>query len=200
MKVKSLPINAKENRAVLYHWTGYLPHIIKSNSLKPSSPSYSAKGKPSTCICVSRLNYFSASDCGGDIRLVLNQNLMIIDGYKSIPHDEIGAVCLESKKNVDVCKGNPQKGRWVHHNTNKENISKGESIEYEYEERFYREIKNVGKYIIAIQFKTKSSYDYVENELIDFLQLYSHIKIELIDYNRLWAKSVNISNSELLLI
>lgn len=58
-------------------------------------------------------------------------------------------------------------------------------MEIEYEERFYKEILNIGKYIICIQFPYKSDIEilFKDYSVVEYFKKYDHIYFEYYDKN-----------------
>jgi hypothetical protein len=125
----------------------------------------------------------------GSIRLELDYDKLMNDGYKFYPFDEVGNII--SKKRLTTHSTHDRSGMFKDykkpfnpltgfkqptHNINIKGDKKYHyNMEEEYEERCYKDIKNIGKYIMSIQIKR--SYNFIEEEILKYLQKYPHIKI-----------------------
>lgn len=201
-------IDFEGNFTPLYHITYRLSEILKADSLIPGNPIRGPKG-----ICFTRSKYFSHG--GLSIRLILNRELLLRDGYRIYPLDEWA---LSRPKDIKTGKEAtwPYKGsehvtkrsEWVNksaiksHQMGKSNFNalksgkrpishnikglpnKSSGLEVEYEERILTPVKNLGKYIYAINFVTpdfytKSNYpiDKLRDTIMSYIEKYPHIKI-----------------------
>jgi hypothetical protein len=185
----------KGGRAPIYHYTHRLEDIIKSDMLKVGTPARGPLG-----ICVTRLKEFGESGLHGSCRLVLNVDKLKLDGYHPQPVDEttLGQIYTKNgnerirKKNpvidINLTKSNfdgfKSGKRGTHHGV--EGLPKVKDIilPYEYEERIYKDIKNIGKYIISIDFDNQINLDFLK----DYLIKYPHIQINYYDSNKPWLK------------
>lgn len=186
-----------ENRQDLYHiTTSYrFKDIIKGDLLKVNEPAIQMYNKPKKSISVTRSNNYTDEWRNVDIRIVLDNNKLYLHGYKSVPVDEVGVykgygkgqnVYNFSKKwNIDNLL------RKSKHNIDSIEKPSKSGLELEFEERYFKNIKNLGKYIKFIDFsesefernKTNSNY------LSEYLKEYPHIKIRIIkDQSNLWKK------------
>jgi len=164
-------------RQPLYHYTSSyrISEIFESDELKTST---AADLKIS--ISFSRSLYYSDA---GDTRIVLDADKLKKDGYKIVPYDEVGTALVNSsskkaRKNLDgYSKVNPTIPfkQIIGNNRIKYDIF---SLEWEYEERCFENIKNLGKYIIAIDIP-KNRYNVEDFE--KYLEKYPHI--EIFEYN-----------------
>jgi hypothetical protein len=170
----------KGGRQPLYHYTflGRLPSIIESDTLKMGNP---ARPRDSKAICVTRNPYFSHDGAELECRIVLDYDRLKNDGYRSYPFDEIGTVTKDTK-NMNYIKSNfpsvKQGKRTIQHGLDLPKIGNG--LEVEFEERIYRNVKNIGKYIISIDFSNKSNLLRL-SELDKYLEEYPHIRIKIFD-------------------
>jgi hypothetical protein len=177
----------KGGRQPLYHYTflGRLSLIIESDTLKMGNP---ARPKGSKATCVTRSPYFSHDGANLETRIVLDYDKMRKDGYKSHPFDEVGTV-TKTSKDLNLIKSHfpsIKKGkRNVHHVLDLPKIGTG--LEVEFEERIYQDIKNIGKYIISIDFSDESNVVsdhiliYRVGGLNKYLEKYPHIKVKVFD-------------------
>src|SRR6478735_4362700 len=177
----------------LYHWTDSIERILESNTLKVGNPAIRFNNLKS--ISLTRNNLFG--DAGGSYRLCLDQNKLRLDGYKPYSLDEIALYHKELPNKKDIF---PKKFMGDPRRYTKQNIYKYdefEGMEFEFEERIFKDIKNLGKYIIAIQttnnFELKNNF----NILSEYIQKYTHIKIQLIDSEKLWKHPIDINIEEL---
>jgi hypothetical protein len=167
-------------RQPLYHYTFLtrLSLIIESDTLKMGNP---ARPKGSKATCVTRSPYFSHDGVNLETRIVLDYDKMRKDGYKSHPFDEVGTV-TKTSKDLNLIKSHfpsIKKGkRNVHHVLDLPKIGTG--LEVEFEERIYQDIKNIGKYIISIDFSDESNIVRVGG-LNKYLEKYPHIKVKVFD-------------------
>jgi hypothetical protein len=170
----------KGGRQPLYHYTFLtrLSLIIESDTLKMGNP---ARPKGSKATCVTRSPYFSHDGVNLETRIVLDYDKMRKDGYKSHPFDEVGTV-TKTSKDLNLIKSHfpsIKKGkRNVHHVLDLPKIGTG--LEVEFEERIYQDIKNIGKYIISIDFSDESNIVRVGG-LNKYLEKYPHIKVKVFD-------------------
>jgi hypothetical protein len=165
----------ESNYPPLYHYTKYsLEKILDCDTLIIKTP-YIGK----SCICLTRSSSYTYDD-NWFPRLKLNQNKLRLDGYVPKSIDEF------SKDD------NPHKrkfGKSLWNNT-----------EWEFEERIFKDIHKLGKYIISIQIPNSSDYevnirdyngrkyrsrDFIYLDYIKkYLEKYSHIKLEYYDVKK----------------
>lgn len=150
----------------LYHYTPYLEKIIDDDVLKIKQPF-----KGDKCVCVTR-NPLYEFDGVGNKRIKLDQNKLRLDGYTPKSIDEFGyqIKSLDRKHNI------------------KNDVSPSNKIEWEYEDRIFRDIKNLGKYIISIQLPTTQihSVRYFLPHYEEYLKKYPNIKLEFYDIYKRW--------------
>lgn len=168
------------SRQPLYHYTflSRLSSIIESNILKMGTP---ARPRGSKAICLTRNPYFSHDGVGLECRISLDYDKLKNDGYRSHPFDEVGTVTKDTK-NINFIKSNfpsiKQGKRNIQHGLDLPKIGTG--LEVEFEERIYKDIKNIGKYIISIDFSNESTA--LRLSVLDrYLEEYPHIKIKVFD-------------------
>jgi len=185
---------------LLFHHTPYLNEILETDILNVNN---TIGGVLS--ISFTRCSYYSEF-CGFGERIVLDHNKMKIDGYKTTPYDEIPMRYITRNDNVNFkkrmmgySKVNPNTvGRLI---TNKLGIEgvynkKTAPLEWEYEERIFRKIKNLGKYIISIDIPEKKIKHYILI-LKDYLDKYPHIEITILDNNNPYDRRKKVSFNEL---
>lgn len=181
------------SRAPLYHFTHSIENIIKSDKLLAKPPAYDRHGKRNEkdkCVCVTRFpGYTGASN---NARITLNTDLLIRDGYKPIPIDEVGFALVKTGKikvkYQDYSKPNPLDIKTVH------GLDSGKrmNMEIEYEERIYKDIVNLGKYIEYIDLRPNRYWE-IGKEYINYIKKYPHIKVREMNY-----KKTNLGNSPFL--
>jgi hypothetical protein len=170
----------KGGRQPLYHYTFLfrLSSIIESDTLKMGNP---ARPRGSKAICVTRNPHFSHDGAELECRIVLDYDKLKNDGYRSHPFDEVGTV-TKTTKSMNLIKSHfpsiKQGKRNIHHGLDLPKI--GDGLEVEFEERIYRNINNIGKYIISIEFSNESALLGL-NGLYKYLEEYPHIRIKVFD-------------------
>lgn len=165
---------------MLYHITHDLNSIILSDKLKPSEPAILFKSaKKSISLTRSKLYthtmfYF---------RLVLDRN-KLTHNHSIFPIDEIS---VASSGKFHSPKSMPSKKRYTIQNIYKYDEDNG--LEHEFEERILdKEVKNLGKYITALQFTSQKDIDKNQKVISEYLVKYPHIQIHLIDFKNLWKR------------
>lgn len=191
----------KGSKQPLYHVTRNLEAILETDYLKISKPAYGYGDKKS--ISVTRSNIYSAQDSYDGFsghRLVLNTDKLLLAGYRSYPVDEIGIAASgggKRKTQKNIQKWNylfrkPVTGKNLNLPTPENDIE----LEIEYEERFYKEIKDLGKFLLAIEFRTLETFEYFIrrnlNALISYLNKYPHIKFHYY-VNNAWDRPIEIN-------
>lgn len=189
------------NRQPLIHQTTKynLIEILETDELKTSK---AADNQIS--ISFTRSLYYS--DAPTSARLLLDVDKLIRDGYTIIPYDELYHLFIKYKdkdKNTEkkkkliqkfkkYSKVNPHTGlKYMKHNVNID-LPDENQLEQEYEERIYKNIKKLGKYIIAIDIDYSSYYDYVLNIMKNYLKKYPHIEIFEYNQDNLWDRRKKI--------
>jgi hypothetical protein len=184
----------KGGRAPLYHFiingSSAFKSIIKDDTLKRGQhgidKNLRKKGQsgyiPSISVTRNR-NYTDR----GSIRLELDNDLLFEDKYQSEPFDEMGvAISRRGKFGNKYSKHmNPFYGFKTIKHGKSISIKKREGgrdfdMEEEFEERFYEDIVNLGKYIMSIKFGGFEGMDYrgyVTKSLKKYIEKYPHIKI-----------------------
>lgn len=172
----------ESNYSPLYHYTrSSLEKILESDQLIKKPPF-----KGVDCVCVTRSPIYKL-DFNVSPRLKLDQNKLRLDGYTSIPIDEFSG----DKKSLNRKIGKNK------------SYTDDNTTEWEFEERIYKDIKNLGKYIISIQFpkrdENRDSYffglsgkryypkDFVELDVVkNYLIKYPHIILESYNVSKRW--------------
>lgn len=187
----------KMNFTPLYHVTSpnTLNRIFMDDVLKVGRPARGPLG-----ICLTRSKYYTHDDNYAESRLILNRELLEIDGYKSYPVDEWALRNREggrfsSKDTKDL----KNRSEWARRDIKKSHFGKSQLPEIksgkrglrhgieslpkkgmlgiEFEERILKDIKNLGKYIYAINVFESKIIDKINIE--EYLKKYPHIKIML---------------------
>ena len=171
------------SREPLYHLVGNLKGVLESDMLKIKEQVRNVPGKGHS-VCFTRSPYFRHDSTHSKQRLVLDTDKLIIDGYKPIPIDEVG-VSGGGKKTWANSKEGPynkwsmpwiRRGRKPFNDVEGiSNIDNNAMLEFEFEERIYKEIKNLGKYIISIDLVDGQTNS--RNAIEKYLEKYPHIKI-----------------------
>lgn len=190
------------NYAPLYHYTNKLELILETDRLKTGTPAtYLEDLIP--CISFTRNPEYTYDNdvFNGVERLKLDQNKLRQDGYNPTPIDELYQHSVLKRDPEKYSKGKTIYGdRWdtkepypykkfktqTRIPPGEKQPSKGEiidpySLEYEFEERLYENIENIGKYIIAIQFPKdkKTNKDWLNYKpLKEYLEKYPQIELE----------------------
>lgn len=186
------------HRQPLYHFTSKLDVILDEDVLKLGNPARGSHGK-TKAICVTRNPDFAEH---GSIYIELDYSKMLNDGYKAYPVDE-WAWSRNGTPNRDAIKQhNFNKSQFPQVLAGRRGTKHGTNIphklgvlETEFEERFYTDIKNIGKYIISINFPSNQSY----NNLEKYLKEYPHIKVYNVDWNN-HRKKVEITDKVINLV
>jgi len=184
-------------RQPLYHYTRNLKDILETDILKTHK---AADNEIS--ISFTRSLYYE-EHCT-DIRLVLDADKLKNDGYKIIPYDEVGNAFVSKSKKKKLngyTKANPYyKGRGVINNVGITAKTKGfvdpegfGELEWEYEERCFNDIKNLGKYLIAIDL-SEYYYELYSNKIKEYLEKYPHIEIIKLNKDCLYDRRQDFKN------
>lgn len=172
------------SRQPLFHYTNSLKAIIETDTLKIQKPSFSEDGVNS--ISLTRTEVYN--DKSGGCRFVLDTDALIRDGYKPIPVDEVGIAAKmgniklkdELKKAAHIVRHTAS--NIVFDDKNKKH-PKFKRMEYDFEERIYKDIKNLGKYILYIDFYHQSYIDKYKKLLLGYKEKYPQIKFRIMDYS-----------------
>lgn len=182
----------KSGRPLLYNYTNRLKDIMKSDMLKTSKPPAG-----DDAICFTRSVYFE--EHSKPVRLVFDSDLLRIGGYKTYPIDEVGISASDTKHLKAYTKANPnfpvRKTTHRLKNFKQELVDFYGGLEWEYEERCYKDIKNLGKYLIAIDI-TKEELKRNYEEIKKYLDKYPHIEIYELNMKKLWDRRNKIDFNE----
>jgi len=152
------------NYPPLYHYNPYLEKILEDDILLKKSP---YKGKD--CICFTRNPQYTYEK-NTFRRLKLDQNKLRLDGYVPKSIDEFSYL-------------DDPWDRKLHYRGH---------AEWEFEERIYKDIKNLGKYIISIQIPTSDDYrggialNQTPLGILTYIKKYPRIKLEYYNINKRW--------------
>ncbi len=157
------------SRAPLYHYTDTwaLANIIEDDVLKIGWYDNPLGSDSVKIISLSRdsllnIDYYRDINC----RIVLNKDLLLKHSYKVIPYDffiqsnKTNFGKIETQKRLD------------------------NRVPYESEEILLKDIENVGRFIISIDFYELSSYFKIERLLLKYKDINSHIVYNLIQNNK----------------
>ena len=173
------------SRQPLYHLTGRLYSILETDLLKCGKPAKNSHGSDKS-ISLTRNIDFGLDNSGLDQLIEIDVDKLRNSGIKTYPVDEWA--WKDGKRNLDVIKkvnfiksnfDEVKSGeRGTKHNLD---LPKNPLLETEFEERIYKDITNLGKYIISLNF-TKEPTATGEIEIVkDYLSKYPHIKVNLMD-------------------
>lgn len=173
----------KSGRHLLYHYTRRFVDVLKSDLLKTSQ---AADEKIS--ISFTRSPYYREHSSA--FRLVLDSDELKKHGFNVVPYDEVGNIVIKhkrgkSEKFKDYSKVNPYfKGKHVINNVGikPSKLNDISPMEWEYEERIFKNIPNLGKYLVAIDVSEEYIKDYV-NIIKEYLDKYPHIEVTLLKEN-----------------
>jgi hypothetical protein len=188
------------NKHLLFHHTyiSALKEIINHDVLRVNRTCDKV-----TSISFTRCSYYSDAYVE---RIVLDYNLLKIDGYNTTPYDE---VTMNLRNHLDndsfkiktkgYSKVNPNTfGRCINNklNTKITHIGKTDPLEWEYEERIFKNIKNLGKYIISIE----TNIHHLKHLILplkNYIDKYPHIEIILLDDEKPYDRRTKIKFNEL---
>lgn len=186
------------HRQPLYHFTSALNLILRSDLLKMGTPARGSFGKTKSISVTRNVDFSDAPDTF----IELDNTKLYNDGYKSLPVDEwawdrkgirssfVKTHNMNKSKFAEVVAGK----RGTKHGL--ENLPKVNNrfygLQTEFEERFFTDIKDLGKYIISINFPVSkdepgsvwtSKYEdgVKDTEIRKYLEKYPHIKVYNID-------------------
>lgn len=193
--LKTFESYLKGHRAPLYHFTDNLLKLIKDDILNLGNPTYPKNIKT---ICLTRFPGYT--EAKGSNRLQLDTDKLIKAGFKPYPVDEMGLGIsgrLKKWKQEDeevpsskikaflgYSKPFRQGLKFTHGVKGDEFLNKGEPYipsEYEFEERIYKPIPNIGKYIQFIDLHRVPNKEELEI-LKKYIKKYPHIIIRKIKY------------------
>jgi len=166
-------------RQPVFHFTSKygLRGILGEDILKTSKASRGTHGKEKSISLTRSIDY---SDSRLDFCIELDSDLLLKDGYKLYPVDEWawkeGKPNISAIKNHNFIKSNfpaiKSGKRGTKHGLD---LPKNPILETEFEERIYKDVKNIGKYIINIY--VGKGFDDFQETFSKYLQKYPHIEI-----------------------
>ena len=175
--IKTFESYLKGGRSPLYHWIKGLGNLIEKDTLYMGNPAMDKffrrhKNKDQIkSLSFSRSPNFSY----GSVRIVLDTDLLIRDGYIPKPFDEYNHGYKKSTKSLHY-----KKLKSVIHNLDKYEHDPIINDDEEYEERIYKDIKNIGKYILYID-SDSNNINIDGTDLINYIKKYPQIKVRKID-------------------
>jgi hypothetical protein len=171
------------SRQPLYHYTNHIFAILDTDCLKMGTV---VRPKKVRAICLTRNPYFTHDgSCTNSTRIVLDSDKLRLAGYISLPVDEVGLAASHYgqgdknfiKSNIENIKSGK---RTVHNNVGLKKPGTS-GLEVEYEERIYRDIEDLGLYIISIDIAKESD---IPRNIYPYLEKYPNIIINLYDVNK----------------
>jgi len=191
----------KGGRQPVYHFTSTygLQGILESDILKTSKPSRQSHGYDKS-ISLTRSIYYG--DSLNDFCLELDSDRLLRDGYKIYPVDEWawkgGKPNKVAIKDFNFIKSNfPEVKSGKRGTKHGLDLPKNPILETEFEERIYKNVENIGKYIIKIYISDSKMKYLVSPDLTSYhvifakyLEKYPHIEI----YDSISRSSNNITN------
>ena len=184
LRFKQFESYLKSGRYLLYHTinTGaFVKMIMDNDEIKPGMVSRGPAG-----ICFSRSANWT-NELSNSYRFVLDTDLLIRDGYRPVPLQELMYnVRSNGKANVTQ---NVWKGRLDWYKNSKRTTPHGVDtlpshdksiMETEFEERILENITNVGKYIVYIDFVEPPTGDLL-NSLVKYVTKYPHISARIMN-------------------
>ena len=201
--IKTFESYLQGQRAPLYHFTENLYKLIKDDILNLGQPSYPKNIK---AICLTRFPGYG--EAKGSNRLQLDTNKLIRAGFKPTTIAEIGSMVSSRIKKDDEIPAwkakqfygysKPfQQGLTFTHGVDYTNfdfknpkISNYMPIEFEFEERIYKPISNIGKYIDFIDLNREPTKEQVKL-LIDYIKKYPHIVVRKLKYKWITTGKLN---------
>lgn len=170
------------SRQPLYHLTRSLKNILVTDLLKCGKPSRTSHGSDKS-ISLTRSIDYGHDGYYGDI-IELDVDKLRKSGIKSYPVDEWA--WKSGKRNTDaISKVNFIKSnfdevksgkRGTKHNLD---LPKSPILETEFEERIYKDINDLGKYIISLNLSKEPILDF--DVVYNYIKKYPNIKVYLID-------------------
>ena len=176
----------KGGRQPLYTWIYDIKKLIKTDSLNRGNPALDKNNIDSEepgqlkSISLTRSSNFIYH---GGYRLMLDVDKLINNGYKPQPFDEF-STAYNSSPNPDK-----KSSKHRHYKTGLKHILHNTSISMnplkraqngeEFEERIYRDITNLGKYIIY--FDVMPNIGLPKDMLTEYIKKYPHIKVRRLE-------------------
>lgn len=183
-------------RAPLYHFAKDLYNLLKDDILNLGQPSYPKNRK---AICLTR--YKGYTEAFGADRLQLDTNKLIKAGFRPIPIAETGTAISHRLKRGGLTGSNKEDIKiktflnyskpfqqgitftpGVEYPESK--IGMGIPSEYEFEERIYKPIPNIGKYIMFIDLRNEPN-DKELKILKDYITKYPQIVVRKLKYKQI---------------
>lgn len=145
----------KGSRQPIYHLTAvrFIAGILNSDSLMTSVPTFTNERYEKSLSLTRDKDIYLHFD---EVCFELDYDKLLNDGYKAHPVDEfyLGGDSPRKEKNPET-KSRINQNRGGKHGI--DSIDKSEPlIPFEYEERIYKSIRNLSKYLISIQLKEKA--------------------------------------------
>lgn len=181
-------------RAPLYHFANDLYNLIQDDVLNLGQPSYP---KNSKAICLTRFPGYT--EAKGWNRLQLDVNKLIKGGFKPVPFAEMGTeISHRLKKYLKGEEKEPKnKERFLKYSkpfqqgitftpgvNYSTDVTSGIPLEFEFEERIYKPIPNIGKYIDFIDLRNEPNDKQLEI-LKDYIIKYPQIVVRKLKYKQI---------------
>ena len=194
--IKTFESYLQGQRAPLYHFTNNLYKLMQDDILNLGQPSYPKNIK---AICLTRFPCYV--EAKGSDRLQLDTNKLIKAGFKPTPIAEIGSMVSNRIKKDDELPAwkakqfygysKPfQQGMTFTHGVNHPDFDKSIPIEFEFEERIYKPIPNIGKYIDFIDLYRQLTPESFKI-LTEYVKKYPHIVVRLLKYKWITTGKLN---------
>jgi hypothetical protein len=201
--LKTFESYLKGHRSPLYHFTKNLFKLIEDDILNPGQPTFPKNIK---AICLTRFPGYTEA---GSNRLQLDTDKLIKAGFKPYPVDEMGlGISGKLKKwkqediEVPINKINAFLGyskpfmqglKFTHGVKGYEFLNNGTPYiptEFEFEERIYKPIPNIGKYIQFIDLHQEPNIEKLEI-LKNYIKKYPHIIVRKLKYKWITTGKIN---------
>jgi len=186
-------------RQPLYTWVVDFKRMIESDQLNVGNPTYDKNHKKRSD--TDQLKSISLSRSSSFIyyktyRIVLDTNKLIKDGYIPEPFDEFSAAFNSKLGNTSK----PRHFKYLKAIRHGLNIKFDPKIndEEEYEERIYKDIKDIGKYILYINMQP-DTLDRISPLVVEYIKKYPHIEIRKFRYIKSNHTQGNSKNDKILL-
>ena len=197
--IKTFESYLQGQRAPLYHFTNNLYKLIQDDILNLGQPTYPKNIK---AICLTRFPGYG--EAKGSDRLQLDTNKLIKAGFKPKPIAEIGTGISNRLKRAsrEDFENNPkiksflnyskpfQQGITFTHGVNYPDFDKSIPIEFEFEERIYKPIPNIGKYIDFIDLYRQPTPESFKI-LTEYVKKYPHIVVRLLKHKWITTGKLN---------
>ena len=184
LRYKQFESYLESGRHLLYHTLRedlHLEYVLNRDLMSPGVIARGPKG-----VCFSRsINW--TNDADNKYRLVLDSDLLKRHGYNSIPLQEFTYASRSTERKIpsqNVWKGKldwyKDSKRSTPHNISSLPPHNKSIMETEFEERVLKEIKNVGRFIIYMDF-----IEYPKDDILklvkNYLEKYPYIKTRIMD-------------------